>query len=60
MPTEAQKRASRKYDKKSTVFVGLKLNKNTDADILERIKKEESMQGFIKKAIREYIKKDGS
>jgi hypothetical protein len=33
----------------------LNLNHNTDADILEILKKQESMQGFIKQAIRKFL-----
>lgn len=50
--TEAQKRATLKYEAKNTVQVHLKLNKRTDADILERLKEVESKQGYIKELIR--------
>ena len=48
--------AQNKYDKANTVFVGLKLNKNTDADILEWLSKHPNRQGAIKQAIRDVIK----
>lgn len=50
---EAQKR----YDEKNTKMIPLKLNKKTDADILEWLEHQESNQGAIKEAIREYISK---
>ena len=37
---------------------GLKLNINTDADIIDQLEKQESMQGYIKKLIREDIKRN--
>ena len=56
MTTEAQKRASAKYDKANTTQVILKLNKKTDADIIEALKSVGSKQGYIKELIRENIK----
>lgn len=56
MVTEAQKRASEKYDKANTIGIYLKLNKNTDADIIEHLKRIENVQGYIKKLIRDSIK----
>lgn len=56
--SEAQRRATAKYDAANTRFVGLKLNKGTDADILKALdhaKDHGGMQSFIKDAIRSYI-----
>ena len=39
---------------------GLKLNINTDADIIEYLDKQESMQGYIKQLIRKDIAKNAS
>lgn len=52
MATEAQKRATIKYDAKNTKQYHLKLNLNTDADIIEWLEHQESIQGFIKALIR--------
>ena len=61
MQSEAAKRASAKYDKENTTQYILKLNKKTDADIIEYctnlIRLGGSRQGFMKIAIRELIKK---
>ena len=38
MVSEAKKRANMKSDKKNAKYVTLKLNKNTDKDILEYLK----------------------
>lgn len=57
MATEAQKRASAKYDAANTVQVRLKLNLTTDADIIQRLYEVESKQGYIKRLIRDDIDK---
>ena len=50
--SDAQKRAIVKYEKENVVRISLKLNKKTDADILELLSKQKSKQGFIKDCIR--------
>lgn len=47
-----------RYDAAHTVMVPLKLNRKTDADILEVLGKQPNRQGYIKQALREYIKED--
>lgn len=54
--TEAKKR----WDKENTVFIAVKLNRNTDADIIEAIGNPPSKAGRIKELIREAIKKTTS
>jgi hypothetical protein len=44
-----------KYDAKSTKQYHLKLNLGTDADIIAELEKQESIQGYIKRLIREDI-----
>ncbi len=56
--TEAQKRASIKYDKANTVQKLLKLNKRTDSDILDWISGK-NFQGYVKALIRDDMKKAG-
>lgn len=46
------KEATARWDAENAVQVKMKLNKNTDADILEKLKTVESKQGYIKKLIR--------
>ena len=55
MATEAQKRASAKYDAGNTTRLYIKLNNGTDADILERLEQEPNKQGWIKELIRKAI-----
>ena len=56
MTKDSVKRAVVKYDAKHTVHIGLKFNKKTDKDILDRLSKEPNKQGYIKKLIRADIK----
>lgn len=50
--SEAQKRASNRYDRENTKAVALKLNKKTDADILAKLEEVGNVQGYIKQLIR--------
>lgn len=53
--SEAQKRAQKKYDdanREKFKSVYLKLNKETDADILEKLAASKNVQGYIKELIR--------
>ena len=59
MVTEAQTRATAKYDKENTIRISLKLNLKTDSDILSKLESVESKQGYIKALIREDIERDG-
>ncbi len=56
--TEAHRQANKRYDEKNTKQIKLKLNYNTDSDILERLSEVDNMQGYIKQLIRADIKKD--
>ena len=57
MVRESKLRANAKYDKQNTTGLYLKLNKNTDIDIIERLSAQENKQGYIKLLIRDDIKK---
>ena len=52
MTSEIQKKAGTKYDRKNTRQIKLKLNKKTDADILNKLDNEQNKQGYIKNLIR--------
>lgn len=52
MASEAKNRARSKYDNTNTVQIKLKLNRKTDADILERLGDIGNKQGYIKRLIR--------
>lgn len=53
MSSEAQRRASAKYDKKNRITITIKLNKEHDADIIAHLETVENKQGYIKALIRE-------
>lgn len=53
--TKAQKKASAKYDKNNTRIFVIKLNRNTDADLIGLLEKQENIQGFIKDILRRML-----
>lgn len=50
--SEAQKRASERYDKNNTKKFVMKLNLNTDQDIIRKLESVGNKQGYIKELIR--------
>lgn len=50
------KAAQERYDRENTVFVGLKLNRKTDADIIALLQKSDNKQGTIKNILRNFLK----
>lgn len=48
----AESQAKIAWDKNHTSFVGLKLNKNTDAEIIAKLDTVPNKQGYIKQLIR--------
>ena len=59
MVSEAKKRANERYDAENTVQVKMKLNKNTDADIIEWLAGISNRQGYLKELIRADMAKGG-
>ena len=57
MPYQPQVRAANNYNKKHTFCVLIRLNKNTDADIIQQLDGVPSKMGYIKGLIRADIKK---
>ena len=55
--TESQVRASIKYNKENTVQISLKLNRSTDADLIDSLNRVKNKQGYIKELIRRDIAK---
>ena len=55
--TESQIRASVKYNKENTVQIYLKLNRSTDADLIDSLNRVKNKQGYIKELIRRDIAK---
>ena len=52
MTTESAKAAKAKYDAKTARYYSLKLNQNTDADLIQHLEQQESIQGYLKRLIR--------
>lgn len=48
-----------KFNKEKTISVHLRLNKNTDADIIAKLESVPSKMGYIKQLIRADIAKNG-
>lgn len=57
MTTDAAKAAKARYDAKTARYISMKLNTNTDKDIIQRLEKEKSVQAYLKKLIREDMKR---
>lgn len=52
----AQPPSKTRWDRENTVVVTMKLNKNQDADIIEKLNSVDNKQGYIKRLIREDAK----
>lgn len=59
MTTDAAKAAKARYDAKTARYISMKLNTNTDKDIIQRLDQEPSIQAYLKRLIREDMKKTG-
>lgn len=51
-------KSQEKYDAANTRQIRMKLNRNTDKDVLEWLDRQESKQGAIKDLIRAQIEKE--
>ena len=60
LTSPSQVKAQAKYDKEHTTRISLKLNLRTDRDILQWLQKQTSMQGAIKRLVREEIARTGA
>jgi len=56
--SDAQAKASAKYDKAHTKGVYLKLNTETDRDVIDKLDSVDNRQGYIKSLIRKDINTD--
>lgn len=55
----SQRKASAKYDASNTVQFKIKLNKNTESEMIEHLQSLPNRQGYIKDLIKEDMKKSG-
>lgn len=53
--SEKRKQYVEEWQRKNIRRVVVKLNKRVDADIIEQLDKQDSVQGYIKQAIRAYM-----
>lgn len=60
MTTEAAKAAKARYDAKTAKYISLKLNTNTDKDLIKFLEKQGKIQTYLKRLIREDMKKRGN
>lgn len=56
MTTEAAKAAKARYDAKTARYVSLKLNTNTDRDLINHLEHQQNIQGYLKSLIRNDMK----
>lgn len=54
---DSQRKAIAKYDRENTTQFKVKLNNKTDQDIIDHLRKQENKQGYIKRLIRDDMKK---
>ena len=59
MATQAQIDASNKFNKENTLCVLLRLNFNTDRDVIQKLESVPSKMGYIKELIRKDMKENG-
>ena len=59
MVSDAKKAAKARYDAKTAYKVSLKLNTNTDADLIELLQSQPHVQGVLKELIRKELKNRG-
>lgn len=52
---ENKRKYNAAYDKANTIGFYIKLNKKTDADIIDELAKTDNKQGLIKSLIRDHI-----
>lgn len=52
MASKAQIEATARYDQKNVKGVYIKLNRQTDADIIKHLENVQNVQGYIKQLIR--------
>ena len=56
--TDAKRKTNMDFDRKNTKLIGMKLNKNTDGDILAWLEKKDNVQGYLKNLIRQDIERE--
>jgi hypothetical protein len=57
MTSEAKRAATARYNAKTAKYYSLKLNQNTDRELIEYLEKQGPIQTYLKRLIREDMKK---
>ena len=57
--SKAQLRASNKYNRENTKALCIRLNKNTDSEILAYLDQIDNKSGYIKRLISEDMRREG-
>ena len=57
MTSDAKKAAKARYDAKTARHISLKLNLNTDKELIEQLDRQPNVQGYLKDLIRKDIEK---
>ena len=52
MASNAHVKATTKYNAEKTILIPIRLNKKTDADIIDKLKSVDNKAGYIKSLIR--------
>ena len=56
MTSEAKKAAKARYDAKTAKYYSLKLNTNTDRELIEYLEQHKPIQSYLKELIRKDMK----
>lgn len=56
MTSEAKKAANARYDAKTAKYYSLKLNTNTDRELIEYLEQHKPLQAYLKELIRQDMK----
>lgn len=56
MVSDAQRRASRKYDQANTKNYPIKINRKTESEIFNHLERCENVNGYIKELIKQDMK----
>ena len=58
MVSEAKKAAKARYDARTAFKVSLKLNMNPDGDLIDLLKQQPNIQGYLKELIRQDMRRE--
>ena len=57
--SEAQRRAVKKYKEKATTAFSFRLSNDADRDVIDHLAKQENRTDYIRKLVREDMRKEG-